>query len=89
LVLTCSPTPSFRKPALSPPAVLIPENLKTPVSPLPGFMSGNHCGDGYRFAKPQGKLNSPNPAVMQQTGAFALLRQGATRIRSDSIHRKA
>jgi hypothetical protein len=52
-------------------------------------MPGNHCGNGYRFAKPQGKPNSPNLAVIQQNRRFALLRRARREIRSDSIHREA
>jgi hypothetical protein len=67
----------------------IPENLKTPVSPRRASCPVRRCGNGYRFAKPQGKPNSPNSAVTQQTSAFALLRRSRGEIRSDSIHREA
>jgi hypothetical protein len=66
----------------------IPKNLKKPVSPRPAS-SRDHCGDGYRFAKRHGKLNSANPAVIQQNKRFCFFRGCAARIRSDSIHREA
>jgi hypothetical protein len=65
-----------------------PEHLKTPVSPPQGLVPGNHCGNGYRFAKRQGKLNSPNPTAVQQNKRFCDLAKCGARIRSDSIHRE-
>jgi hypothetical protein len=47
-----------------------------------------HCADGYRFAKRQGKPNSVNLTVAQQTTAFAIPRGAPREIRSDSIHRE-
>jgi hypothetical protein len=73
---------------LSPPAVLIPKNLKRLVTPRQGLMPGDHCGNGYRFAKPQGKLNSAAPTAIQQNKGFCDSARRAARIRSDSIHRE-
>jgi hypothetical protein len=52
-------------------------------------MPGAHCGNGYRFAKRQGKPNSANGAVIQQNKRFAISRRSRREIRSDSIHREA
>jgi hypothetical protein len=70
---------------LSPPAVLIPKNLKTPVSPTPGS-TRDHCGDGYRFAKRQGKPNSATPTAIQQNQRFRIFGKvrGANPFRFDS-----
>jgi hypothetical protein len=87
LVLTCSPTPSFRARALPPGA--FPENLETPVPATAWLHASIRCADGYRFAKRHGKSNSANPTVIQQTSAFAISRRARRQTRSDSIHRKA
>jgi hypothetical protein len=73
--------------ALSP-GVLISENCQTPNPARSRLHAGRRCGNGYRFAKRQGKPNSANPAVTQQNKRFAILRRARREIRSDSIHRE-
>jgi hypothetical protein len=51
--------------------------------------AGIRCGDGYRFAKRQGKSNSANPAVIQQNNRFCDFAAARRQSRSDSIHRDA
>jgi hypothetical protein len=53
------------------PGALFPEKSQNAVSPARGFMPG--CGNGYRFAKRQGKPNSANLAVVQQNERFGNL----------------
>jgi hypothetical protein len=55
----------------------------------PRLSCRGRCGNGYRFAKRQGKPNSANGAVIQQNKRFAILRRSRREIRSDSIHREA
>jgi hypothetical protein len=40
-------------------------------------MPGIRCCNGYRFAKPQGKPNSPNTTAVQQNNAFLHFATGA------------
>jgi hypothetical protein len=35
--------------------------LRGPIASCPGHMTASPCGNGYRFAKWQGKPNSENP----------------------------
>jgi hypothetical protein len=72
-----------------PPGVLISQKLPKAQSVRPRLHAGVRCGNGYRFAKRQGKPNSANPAVIQQNKGFAILRRARREIRSDSIHREA
>jgi hypothetical protein len=63
-----------------PPGVLIPQKLlKRPIPPTPRLHAGGRCGNGYRFAKRQGKPNSPDPAVIQQNKRFRDFATGAAR----------
>jgi hypothetical protein len=89
LVLTCSPTPSFPRRCVAARRFVFPENCQIPDPVHPRLHAGGRCGNGYRFAKRQGKPNSANLAVIQQNKRFAILRRARREIRSDSIHREA
>jgi hypothetical protein len=66
-----------------------PKIAKFANSAVPRLSCRGRCGNGYRFAKRQGKPNSANGAVIQQNKRFAVSRRSRREIRSDSIHREA
>jgi hypothetical protein len=57
---------------LSPPAAPIPKKPQNPCLATPGLFP-DHCGNGYRFAKWQGKPNSANRTAIQQNQHFCFL----------------
>jgi hypothetical protein len=77
LVLTCSPTPSFPA-AHRARRFDFPKIAKLSI-PHPWLRAEGRCGNGYRFAKPQGKPNSANPAADQQNKRFLDFCGGTTR----------